>query len=217
MHLPCPVIIGILAAGAGTRMRASDPTITDKLLHPVAGAPVLAWTIRCATQSHHGLPITVVIGPDHVGRSEVARDHGAEVIVAPHAERGMRWSLQCLIQYAAARQSALVVLLGDDPIAARALPVIFDQIAMTPDRPTAISRAAAAPHPVYLPVDLVSLFASDPPASEGDHGLSLVLKRHAPIWRTTDSPDLPPVDVDTAFDLAQLATALHQHVDTAGM
>jgi bifunctional UDP-N-acetylglucosamine pyrophosphorylase / glucosamine-1-phosphate N-acetyltransferase len=50
----------VLAAGEGTRMRSSLP----KVLHPVAGEPLLAHVLRAAP-SNAGARLAVVIGPDH--------------------------------------------------------------------------------------------------------------------------------------------------------
>src|SRR6202034_1164768 len=50
----------VLAAGEGTRMRSSLP----KVLHPVAGQPLLAHVLG-AVPKGAGAALAVVIGPDH--------------------------------------------------------------------------------------------------------------------------------------------------------
>src|SRR5260370_36863253 len=50
----------VLAAGEGTRMRSSLP----KVLHPVAGLPLLAHVLE-ASPKGSGAALAVVIGPDH--------------------------------------------------------------------------------------------------------------------------------------------------------
>src|SRR5438105_613341 len=50
----------VLAAGEGTRMRSSLP----KVLHPVAGLPLLAHVLD-ASPTGSGAALAVVIGPDH--------------------------------------------------------------------------------------------------------------------------------------------------------
>jgi len=50
----------VLAAGEGTRMRSSLP----KVLHPVAGEPLLAHVLEAAPHGE-GARLAVVIGPDH--------------------------------------------------------------------------------------------------------------------------------------------------------
>src|SRR5262244_1342839 len=50
----------VLAAGEGTRMRSALP----KVLHPVAGQPLLSHVLRAAPQGA-GTSLAVVVGPDH--------------------------------------------------------------------------------------------------------------------------------------------------------
>ena len=62
----------VLAAGEGTRMRSSLP----KVLHPVAGQPLLAHVLDAAPQGT-GASLAVVIGPDHKAvADEVKRVRG---------------------------------------------------------------------------------------------------------------------------------------------
>src|SRR3954470_11038729 len=50
----------VLAAGEGTRMRSSLP----KVLHPVAGQPMLVHVLEAAPHGE-GTSLAVVVGPDH--------------------------------------------------------------------------------------------------------------------------------------------------------
>src|SRR5258707_7445382 len=50
----------VLAAGEGTRMRSSLP----KVLHPVAGQPLLAHVLEAAPHGA-GTSLALVVGPDH--------------------------------------------------------------------------------------------------------------------------------------------------------
>ena len=67
----------ILAAGQGTRMRSKLP----KVLHPVAGKPMLGHVIDCA-RSLSPTRIHVVIG------------HGAELVREQLAAEDIHWVLQ---------------------------------------------------------------------------------------------------------------------------
>jgi len=58
----------VLAAGEGTRMRSSMP----KVLHPVAGQPLLAHVLHAAP-SDTGARLAVVIGPDHKAVADEVR------------------------------------------------------------------------------------------------------------------------------------------------
>ena len=76
-----PRVAVILAAGQGTRMRSSLP----KVLHPVAGRPMLSWVLKAARGAGCER-ICVVVG------------HGAEQVRAAVSEEaaaeGVRWVLQ---------------------------------------------------------------------------------------------------------------------------
>jgi bifunctional UDP-N-acetylglucosamine pyrophosphorylase/glucosamine-1-phosphate N-acetyltransferase len=68
-----PVIV-ILAAGQGTRMRSSVP----KLLHPLCGRPIIAWTIATARAAGAGR-IVVVDSPER--RLEAVLEGGVDLVV----------------------------------------------------------------------------------------------------------------------------------------
>ena len=99
----------ILAAGQGTRMKSSLP----KVLHSVAGRPLLEHVVRAA-QVLEPLAIHVVVG------------HGAEQVQAALADYPIRWVLQreqlgtghAVLQAipAVAESSTVLVLYGDVPL-----------------------------------------------------------------------------------------------------
>lgn len=74
-HRPRAAVV--LAAGKGTRMRSELP----KVLHVVAGRPLLAWVIDAARAAGCD-PIVVVVG------------HGAEAVRASFAGAGVVWAEQ---------------------------------------------------------------------------------------------------------------------------
>ncbi|GAA5513298.1 bifunctional protein GlmU [Deinococcus carri] len=72
-----PLDVVILAAGQGTRMKSALP----KVLHPVAGRPMVAWAVKAA-QELGARNIVVVTG------------HGAEQVEAALAGSGVRFARQ---------------------------------------------------------------------------------------------------------------------------
>lgn len=72
-----PLDVVILAAGQGTRMKSALP----KVLHPVAGRPMVAWAVRAA-QELGAREVVVVTG------------HGAEKVEAALAGSGVRFARQ---------------------------------------------------------------------------------------------------------------------------
>src|SRR3954470_20570887 len=105
----CPAIV--LAAGEGTRMRSHLP----KVLHAIAGAPMLAHVLRAVAAA--GGKAAVVVGP---GQDAVAK---AAQRVIPDAEiftqterRGTAHAV--LAAAAATRKGAddILVIFGDTPL-----------------------------------------------------------------------------------------------------
>ena len=73
--MTAPVVV-ILAAGEGTRMRSATP----KLLHPLCGPPMLAWTLHAACEAG-AQKVVVIDGPDR--RLADAVDGVATIAVQP--------------------------------------------------------------------------------------------------------------------------------------
>lgn len=74
---PKPLDVIVLAAGQGTRMRSKLP----KVLHPVAGRPMVGWAVRAA-RALKARDIVVVTG------------HGAEQVEAALGGQGLRFARQ---------------------------------------------------------------------------------------------------------------------------
>src|SRR4051812_43629534 len=104
-----PLEIVILAAGQGKRMRSDLP----KILHPLAGRPLLAHVLETAR----------ALSPR---KTIVVHGHGAERVRAAFPERDLDWVLQAeqlgtghAVQQAMARidpKSTVVILYGDVPL-----------------------------------------------------------------------------------------------------
>src|SRR5262249_40407998 len=101
-----PVVV-ILAAGQGTRMRSATP----KLLHPLCGRPLLAWTVDAARAA--GAAKVVVVGGPH--RAPAPGLPGDGVLAVPQEPRG---TADAGLAAAAEidRDAPVVVLNGDVPL-----------------------------------------------------------------------------------------------------
>jgi bifunctional UDP-N-acetylglucosamine pyrophosphorylase/glucosamine-1-phosphate N-acetyltransferase len=101
-----PVVV-ILAAGEGTRMRSATP----KLLHPLCGRPMLAWTIEAAHEAGAG-KIVVIDGPQRPLADAVDR---TAVVAVQQEPRGTADAVR-----AAAGEidgaGPVIVLNGDTPL-----------------------------------------------------------------------------------------------------
>ncbi|TLM65365.1 MAG: bifunctional UDP-N-acetylglucosamine diphosphorylase/glucosamine-1-phosphate N-acetyltransferase GlmU [Deltaproteobacteria bacterium] len=100
----------ILAAGQGTRMKSSLP----KVLHPVAGKPMLAHVVATA-RAAGAAPVVAVVG------------HGADRVRAAFADTGVHFALQaeqlgtghalrCAVPALAGFTGELLLLCGDVPL-----------------------------------------------------------------------------------------------------
>ena len=106
-----PLSVVVLAAGKGTRMRNSLP----KVLHPLAGLPILGHVLRTA-EALQPQRIVLVLGPGMDDVAAAARKLSPQVLVAiQDPPRGTGHAV------AAARpllptDGAVVVLYGDTPL-----------------------------------------------------------------------------------------------------
>jgi bifunctional UDP-N-acetylglucosamine pyrophosphorylase/glucosamine-1-phosphate N-acetyltransferase len=100
----------ILAAGQGTRMKSALP----KVLHAVAGRPLLAHVLAAA-RAAGAQPIVTVIG--HGAEQVRATFAGDGVVFAPQAEQlGTGHALQCAAPELAWFAGDLLLLCGDVPL-----------------------------------------------------------------------------------------------------
>ena len=107
-----PLLIVILAAGKGTRMRSALP----KVLHPVAGRSLLGHVIAAA-QSASAARIAVVIGPGMEGvRTEAEKLAPGAAIFVQENQRGTADALLAARPALAAHTGNVVVLFGDTPL-----------------------------------------------------------------------------------------------------
>lgn len=78
MNKPIPTIIALIPARSGSKR------VADKNIRPLAGHPVIAYTIAAARQS--GIFSAIVVSTDSEQYADVARNYGAEVPFSRPAE-----------------------------------------------------------------------------------------------------------------------------------
>src|ERR1700681_4225065 len=102
----------VLAAGEGTRMRSSLP----KVLHPVAGQPLLAHVLG-AVPKGAGAATAVVIGPNHEGWAAEARRRRPDAAIFVQRERlGTAHAVLAAREAIARGADDLLVAFGDTPL-----------------------------------------------------------------------------------------------------
>ena len=102
----------VLAAGEGTRMRSSLP----KVLHPVAGQPLLAHVLEAAPHGK-GTALAVVVGPDHGAVEAEAKRLRPDAATFVQRERlGTAHAVLAAREAIARGADDLLVAFGDTPL-----------------------------------------------------------------------------------------------------
>jgi bifunctional UDP-N-acetylglucosamine pyrophosphorylase / glucosamine-1-phosphate N-acetyltransferase len=109
--LPPPrTAIAIMAAGKGTRLKSRHP----KVLHEVAGKPILAHVIATARQVVPAADIFVIVGHEADRVREAVRDTGVNFVLQAE-QRGTGHAVMSARE-ALAPYSEVIVLSGDAPL-----------------------------------------------------------------------------------------------------
>ena len=140
-------LVGILAAGASTRMRGAD-----KLLEDVDGEPLLARQVRIARAT--GAPVAVAVPAAAGPRSRLVQRLGARPLPVADADRGMSASIAALAREAARTDAdTLLLLLADMPeIEIEDLGALLAEAARHPSAIVRAGTEAGRPgHPVVFP------------------------------------------------------------------
>jgi len=102
----------VLAAGEGTRMRSGLP----KVLHPVAGQPLLAHVLHAAPQGE-GTALAVVVGPDHSAVEAEAKKLRRDAATFVQRERlGTAHAVLAAREAIARGADDLLIAFGDTPL-----------------------------------------------------------------------------------------------------
>lgn len=136
-----PFSVVILAAGQGTRMRSD----THKVLHPIAGRPMLEHLLDTVDRLGAERRV-VVVGK---GREQVeAALAGHDVRIAVQAEqKGTGHAVQQAAEALAGFQGTVIVLYGDTPfVAADTLDAMRERLE-APDRPGVVVLASSPEDP----------------------------------------------------------------------
>lgn len=102
----------VLAAGEGTRMRSGGP----KVLHPLAGQPLLAHVLQAAP-SGSGASLAVVVGPDHQAVAQEIRRLRPDAGIFVQRERlGTAHAVLAAREAIAGGPDDLLIAFGDTPL-----------------------------------------------------------------------------------------------------
>lgn len=103
----------VLAAGQGTRMKSRLP----KVLHPVAGRPLVAWAVHASQNAGAGECVVVLGHEAEAVRAELSSRFGdyARVAIQPQ-QNGTGHAVLCAMPSVTLREGYVVVLYGDCPL-----------------------------------------------------------------------------------------------------
>ncbi|MFK7840301.1 MAG: bifunctional UDP-N-acetylglucosamine diphosphorylase/glucosamine-1-phosphate N-acetyltransferase GlmU [Bdellovibrionales bacterium] len=103
-----PLVIVILAAGKGTRMKSETP----KVMHTLAGKPMISWLLETC-ESLNPQKIITVIGPDMPELRKTVAPH--ETVIQEN-RNGTGGALKCALPALKDFKGKLLVLMGDEPL-----------------------------------------------------------------------------------------------------
>lgn len=140
-----PIAAIILAAGASSRMGA------HKLLLPLNGKPMLAWSLAavCASSAR---PIIVALGRSAKDVTAALPAGPYTTIVNDNFTAGMGTTLALAVRWLPSESAGVLVLLGDQPF--MPISAIEAVLAEARERPERIAQGVHGQrrgHPVYLP------------------------------------------------------------------
>ena len=102
----------ILAAGQGTRMKSAKP----KVLHPVAGLPMVAHVVKTASCTGCDL-VSLVVGPDMAAVQDAAEDMHNDVHAFTQTERlGTAHAVLTAKEDLTSPHDDVIILYGDTPL-----------------------------------------------------------------------------------------------------
>ena len=106
-----PLASIVLAAGKGTRMKSG----LTKVLHPIAGPPMIAWPVAAAREAGSD-PIVLVIGHQATAVQAVFRG-AADIRSAMQEEQlGTGHAVACALDTLAGFSGTVLILCGDTPL-----------------------------------------------------------------------------------------------------
>jgi CTP:molybdopterin cytidylyltransferase MocA len=189
------VVGAVLAAGAGRRFEDGH-----KQLARFAGRPLVEHPIAALAAARRVDRTLVVLGSSAEEIRRAADLSPAEIVFAPDWRSGQSAALRAAAHAAGPEASALVVVLGDQPLLD---PAAIDAVVARADgRATRAHYAGRPGHPVLIP----NQYFTDLTKLRADKGARDLLSRLEVVRVDCDGLG-SSADVDTAADLERLEAA----------
>ncbi len=179
-----------------------------KLLLPLNGAPLLAWSIAaaCASDAH---PVILALGRSAEEVAAALPPGRYTTIINPHYGEGMGVTLALAVRSLPPEVIGTLILLGDQPfMSTRVIQRVLDASRTQPEHVVMAEHAGQRGHPVYLPRRVFERVR----ALKTDEGARAIIREEqGEIILVTIEEPYAQFDVDTLHDyqraqeLAQLA------------
>ncbi len=184
----------ILAAGRSVRMG------THKLLLPLDGKPLLAWSIAAACAST-ARPVIVALGRAADDVAAALPTGPYTIVVNPRFAEGMGTSLACAVASVPPAATGTLILLGDQPfMPTAAIEAVLAAARAQPERIVMGAYGQRQGHPVYLPRRVFAELL----ALRDDAGARTIIAREADaVLRIPLTDEHALFDVDTLADYQQ--------------
>lgn len=188
----------VLAAGAARRFGS------QKLLAPVAGRPLVVWTVERVLASRVD-DVIVVVGRDGDAVSRALASHAVRIVHNAQWAGGLSTSLHAGLSALAPTAEAVVVALGDQPAVS---PAVIDRLIVAwhvSGRPVVVPRyRGERGNPVLFARRLVLELLG----ITGDRGARDVIARDASRVELVEVDGAMPRDADTPGALEAVAREL---------
>ncbi|MEW2549980.1 nucleotidyltransferase family protein [Streptomyces sp. NPDC047002] len=191
-----PVAGLLLAAGGGRRLGGRP-----KALLPHRGRPLVEHAVRALREGGCG-PVHVVLGAAAGQVRERADLAGCAVVENPDWAQGMGSSLRAGLASLDGPGAALVLLVDQPGIGARAVARVLAEYGGSRSALAAAAYGGRRGHPVLLGADRWAEVARD---AVGDRGARAYLRAHEEEIALVECGDVAePYDIDTPEDLSRL-------------
>lgn len=195
-----PICAVVLAAGSSSRMG------THKLLMPLGGRPLVAWSVLAANSSQAD-EVLIILGRDADVARKALPAGSYRVLINPRYEAGQGTSLALAVAELPKLTIGIVALLADQPfMTAAAINRVLNAARREPERIIQSVADGGAGHPVYLPRRVFPGLQ----ALNGDTGArEIIAREHADVLLEPIENNLAQFDVDTPEDYARALTLAH--------
>ncbi|MEM3616075.1 MAG: nucleotidyltransferase family protein [Candidatus Methanomethylicia archaeon] len=186
----------ILAAGYSKRFGR------NKLLEPIAGKPMIRWTLEATLNSMIN-EVVVVLGFEAERVYEVIKDLKCRVIVNLEYDIGMSSSVKCGVRSIMSRSEAVLIIPGDYPfIEVETINNVIKKYRETHAPIIIATYNGRRGHPILIGREL---FQEVLEINEESMGLKAVIRRHENEIVYADAKGMGAItDIDSPEDLKKL-------------